>query len=204
MLYIHCFDHPQNAANIAYQPICKSLPDLHQPHPAEPGAAPVAAAEAGKPDTPGNHPGAVPALAAAAEAAERCVRASVVAVASRRLSDSPRTFAALGCSSLASAAAAAVAGAAARTGRTHQRQQAFLMSGGCRPATRSRPCRVLAGCPSLGCVCCEGGFGLESRRRVEVHWGLQDTALRRLVGVLACGRRRIVVVLAIGRGRLRG
>jgi hypothetical protein len=145
----------------------------------------------------------VPAPAAAAEAAERCVRASVVAVASRRLSDSPKTFAALGSSSLASAAAA-VAGAAARTDRTHQRQQACLMSGGCRPATRSRLCRVLAGCPSLGCVCCEGGLGLETRRRVEVHWGLRGTALRRLVGVLACGRRRIVVVLAFGRGRLRG
>jgi hypothetical protein len=148
----------------------------------------------------------VPALAVA-EAAERYAQASEAAVTSRRSSGSPATFAALGCSGLASAAvAAAVAeAAAARTDRTHQRQQACLMSGGCRPATRSRLCRVLAGCPSLECGCCEGGFGLESRLRAEVRWGRRGTAdQQRLAVALACGRRRIVVVLAIGRGRLRG
>ena len=175
-------------------PICRNHQGLHQQ------AAASAAVVADMPDMPGNHPEAAVALAAA-EAAGRCVRASVAAVLNRRSSGSPKTFAALGCSSLAFAAAVAVA--AARTGRNRQRQRACLWSGGCLRATRSRLCRVLAGCPSLECGCCEGGLGLESRRRVEVRWA-RSIGLRRLVVVLACGRRQIVVVLAIDPGRLRG
>jgi hypothetical protein len=146
------------------------------------------------PGKPGTHPEAVPALAAA-EAAEHCVQASVAAVGSKRSSGSQATSAALESSSLASAAVAA-----ARTGRNRQRRRACLRSGGCLWATRSRLCRVLAGCPSLGCGCCEGGLGLESRLRVEVHWG---TVLRRLAVVLACGLRRRAVVIGVGLGRLR-
>jgi hypothetical protein len=155
---------------------------------------------ADKPDTPGNHPEAVPALAAA-EAAEHCVQASVAAAASKRSLGSQATFAALESSSQASAA---VAVAAARTGRNRQQQRACLTSGGCRWATRSRLCRVLAGCPNLGCGCCEGGLGLESRRKVEVRWDRRGTALRRPVVVLACGLQRRAVVLGVGPGRLRG
>ena len=166
-------------------------------------AAAVAAAVADTPGKLGNHPEAVPALAAA-EAAEHCVRASVAAAASKRSSGSQATFAGLENSSLASAAvAAAVAVAAAHMGRNRRRQRACLRNGGCLWATRSRLCRVLAGCPSLGCGCCEGGLGLESRRKVEVRWGRRGTVLRRLAVVLACGRRRRVVVLAIGPERLR-
>ena len=172
-------------------PICRNHQGLHQQ------AAASAAVVADMPDMPGNHPEAAVALAAA-EAAGRCVRASVVAVLNRRSSGSPKTFAALGCSSLAFAAAVAVA--AARTGRNRQRQRACLWSGGCLRATRSRLCRVLAGCPSLECGCCEGGLGLESHRRVEVRWA-RSIGLRRLVVVLACGRRRIVVVLVFDPGR---
>jgi hypothetical protein len=146
--------------------ICRNLPDLHQPHPAGLEAATAAAAVADTADTLGNHPEAVPALAAV-EAAERCVRASVAAVVSKRWPGSPMTFAALGSSGLVSAAAVAVA--AARTDRTHRRQRACLWSGGCLPATRSRLCRVLAGCPSSACECCEGGPDPESRQMVEVR-----------------------------------
>jgi hypothetical protein len=174
-------------------PICRNHPGLHQ-------QAAFAAAVADTPDTPGNPPEAAAALAAA-EAAERYVRASVAAVLSKRSSGSPKTSAALGSSGLASAAAAAAA--AARTDHTRQRQPACRWSGGCLRATRIRLCRVLVGCPSSVCGCCEGGPGLGSHRRVEVRWG-QSIGLRLLAVVLACGRRRIAVVLAVGPGRLRG
>lgn len=124
-------------------PICRNHPGLRQPE-----AALVAAAVVDKADTPGNHPAAAAALAAA-EAAERYAQASVAGVANRRSSGSPATSAALGCSGLASAAdVAAVAVAAEHTGRTRQQRRAYLWSGGCRRATRSRLCQVLAGYPS--------------------------------------------------------
>ena len=177
-------------------PICRNHPDLHR-------QAVSAAAVAGRPDTPGNHPEAAAALAAA-EAVERYVRASVAVVVSRRLSGSPKTFVVLESSGQAFAVVAAVAVAAARTGRNRQRQRAYLWSGGCLRATRSRLCRVLAGCPSSVCGCCEGGLVLGSRRRVEVRWDRRSIGLRRLAVVLACVQQRIVVGLVIGLGRLRG
>jgi len=175
-------------------PICRSLPDLHQPYPADLEAASAAGA-AGTADTPDNHREA--AVVLAEEVAGRCVRAFVVAVVSRRSSDSPTTFAALGCSGPASAVAAVAV--AARRGRNRRRQRACLWSGGCLSATRSRLWRVLAGCLSSMCECCWGGSDLESQR-TEVRWGW-STGLQRLAVVLVSGRLWIAAVLAIGPGR---
>jgi hypothetical protein len=131
-------------------------------------AAAVAAVVARKVDTPDTYPAEAAAQLVAAVAEVHYAQAWEAAAASTSSSGSRATCAAFVGLDRASAAAA-VAAAVARRPHTLRQLTARRWSACCRWVIRSLLCRVLEGCLSLVCGCCLGGFGLESRRRVEAR-----------------------------------